>query len=170
MRRLTLMRHADARWNDPGVSDLERPLSRRGIGAAEAMARRLVELALIPELVLVSPARRTQQTAEILARELALPVRLLVREDSLYLAAPPELLRLARTAGPLVRHLTILAHNPGLTELAHELAPREAPRDLSAAALCSMEFGCEGWEQIGAGTLRSARHERPPARLFGLFA
>ena len=30
MKRLTLMRHADARWKDSGVSDLERPLNRRG--------------------------------------------------------------------------------------------------------------------------------------------
>jgi phosphohistidine phosphatase len=170
MRRLTLMRHADARWNDSGVSDLERPLNRRGTGAAEAMARRLGELRLVPELVLVSPARRAQQTAEIMARELSLPVRLLVREEGLYLAAPPELLRLVRGAGPLVQHLMVLGHNPGLTELAHELAPRQAPRELSAAALCSMEFGCAGWGEIGAACLHSARHEHPPARLFGLFA
>ena len=69
------MRHADARWKDAALSDLERPLNRRGTNAAESMARRLLELEFIPDLVLVSPARRTQQTAEILARELALPAR-----------------------------------------------------------------------------------------------
>lgn len=67
LKRLTLMRHADARWQDAGLSDLERPLNRRGTAAAEAMARRLLELALVPELLLVSPARRTQQTGEIVA-------------------------------------------------------------------------------------------------------
>ena len=46
MKRLTLMRHADARWKDAGISDLERPLNRRGTTAAEAMARRLLELEL----------------------------------------------------------------------------------------------------------------------------
>ena len=159
MKRLTLMRHADARWKDSGVSDLERPLSRRGITAAEAMARRLAELGLVPELVLVSPARRAQQTAEILARELALPVRLLVREDSLYLAAPPELLRLARATGPLVQHLMIIAHNPGLTELAHELAPQEAPRDLNAAAAV-----LDGVQLPGVGGDRPRMPQRDTAR------
>jgi len=38
------MRHADARWNDPAISDLERPLNRRGTAAAEVMARRLLDL------------------------------------------------------------------------------------------------------------------------------
>ena len=70
MKRLTLMRHADARWQDAGLSDLERPLNRRGTAAAETMARRLLELALVPQLLLVSPARRTQQTGEILAQVL----------------------------------------------------------------------------------------------------
>ena len=49
VKRLTLMRHADARWQDAGLSDLERPLNRRGSAAAEAMARRLAELKLVPE-------------------------------------------------------------------------------------------------------------------------
>jgi len=92
MKRLTLMRHADARWSDPGTPDLERPLNRRGTGAAETMARRLLELELIPDLVLASPARRTQQTAEILARELSLPPRRVLREDLLYLASAAEML------------------------------------------------------------------------------
>src|ERR1051326_7079718 len=70
VKRLTLMRHADARWQDAGLSDLERPLNRRGTAAAETMARRLLELALVPQLLLVSPARRTQQTGEILAQVL----------------------------------------------------------------------------------------------------
>jgi len=68
MKRLTLMRHADARWNDPAMPDLDRPLNRRGTAAAEAMARRLLDLELIPDLLLASPARRTQQTADIVAR------------------------------------------------------------------------------------------------------
>ena len=75
MKRLTLMRHAEARWKDAGLSDLERPLNRRGTAAAEAMARRLLELQLLPDLLLVSPAVRTRQTADIVARELSLPAR-----------------------------------------------------------------------------------------------
>src|SRR5207248_280159 len=63
MKRLTLMRHADARWNDPALPDLERPLNRRGAAAAEAMARRLLELELVPDLLLASPARRTGPAA-----------------------------------------------------------------------------------------------------------
>jgi len=44
MKRLTLMRHADARWQDLKTDDFARPLNRRGLAGAEAMARRLLEL------------------------------------------------------------------------------------------------------------------------------
>ncbi|HEY6926103.1 MAG TPA: histidine phosphatase family protein, partial [Steroidobacteraceae bacterium] len=72
MKRLTLMRHGDAQWKDPEVADFVRPLNRRGSGESEAMGRRLSELTLLPDLIIASPARRAQQTAEIVARELTL--------------------------------------------------------------------------------------------------
>jgi len=169
MRRLTLMRHADARWKDPALTDLERPLSRRGLSAAEAMARRLLELELVPDLVLVSPARRAQQTAEIVARELALPPRRVLREEMLYLAAAPEVLRCAQGTGPRVVHLMLVGHNPGFSELVHALAAQASRSGLAAAAWCSIAFDCEHWEGITAAAVRDVQRESPPAGLFGLF-
>jgi phosphohistidine phosphatase len=169
MRRLTLMRHADARWKDAAISDLERSLSRRGAAAAELMARRLLELELVPDLVLVSPARRTQQTAEIVARELALPPRRVQREDGLYLATCTDLLALVQRTGPRIGHLLVVAHNPGVSELVQHLLPQDERGGLGTAALCSMGFECEGWPGISPGAVRQVQREAPPPRLFGLF-
>ncbi|MBV9912339.1 MAG: histidine phosphatase family protein, partial [Sinobacteraceae bacterium] len=94
MKRLTLMRHADAQWRDPNITDFDRPLNRRGSAEAEAMSRRLGELGLVPAVLLTSTARRAQQTAEIVARQLGMATRLVHCEESLYLAAAPEILRL----------------------------------------------------------------------------
>ncbi len=164
------MRHADARWKDAALSDLERPLNRRGTNAAESMARRLLELELIPDLVLVSPARRTQQTAEILARELALPARRVRREEDLYLASAPDLLRIAQGTGPRVMHLLLVAHNPGVSELAQLLVPQENTTGLTTAGLCSITFECSDWRGICAAAVREVQREAPPSRLFGLFS
>jgi phosphohistidine phosphatase len=169
MRRLTLMRHADARWKDAGVPDIERPLNRRGTAAAEAVARRLLELQLIPELVLASPARRTQQTAAIVARELALPARRVLREDSLYLASCEDMLALTQRTGPRVQHLLVVAHNPGVSELVQLLVPAGDRAGLATAALCSILFECEDWEALSAAGVRDVLRESPPSRLFGLF-
>jgi phosphohistidine phosphatase len=170
MKRLTLMRHADARWKDAGLTDLERPLSRRGTHAADLMARRLLELKLVPELMLASPARRAQQTAEALARGLALTPRRVQREERLYLAGAADLLGLIRNTGPRVAHLMLVAHNPGLSQLVEELLPEGQAQSLASAAFCSMEFGCEHWADLSAAVLNGARQESPPAGLSRLFA
>jgi phosphohistidine phosphatase len=170
MKRLTLMRHGDARWKDAGLSDIERPLNRRGTAAAEAMARRLLELELVPDLMLVSPARRTQQTAEIVARELSIPARRVVREEKLYLAAAVDLLEVVREAGPRISHLLVIAHNPGISELATLLVPDASKAGLAAAAVCSIASNAPSWIALAPETVTEVLNEVPPGRLFGLLS
>jgi phosphohistidine phosphatase len=170
MKRLTLMRHADAQWKDPEVADFARPLNRRGSGEAEAMGRRLTELALTPDLIIASPARRAQQTAEIVARELALPQRSIYCEEALYLAGAQEILQLTRAIGPLVPHLLIVGHNPGISELANLLARGSEIGGLATAAICSITFEAEQWAAVGPAAARDVLNESPPIRLFSLFA
>jgi phosphohistidine phosphatase len=170
VKRLTLMRHANAQWKDPRVSDFDRPLNRRGNSEAEAMSRRLVELHLIPTMVITSSARRAQQTADILIRELGVPARKLRIEESLYLAAPAEILRIVQTTGPRIPHLLIVGHNPGMTEVANFFAPTPRIEDLATGAVCSLTFDARSWADVDAANLREARSESPPARLFALWA
>ncbi len=171
MKRLTLMRHADARWQDAGLSDLERPLNRRGAAAAEAMAKRLLGLTLVPDLLLVSPARRTRQTGEIVARALAIPARLVMSEEALYLASSADLLKVVQGTGPRVAHLLVIAHNPGVSELVQQLVPEGETNGLAAAALCSIAFDTSHWPAIGVAAVTEVLREKPPARgFFGLFS
>jgi phosphohistidine phosphatase len=170
VRRLTLMRHGDAQWKDPEVTDFVRPLNRRGSNESEAMGRRLSELTLIPDLIISSPARRAQQTAEIVARELALLPRSIRLEEALYLAGAQEILRLARTIGPRVPHLMIIGHNPGMSELANLLAPNADLGGLATAAFCTLTFDTEQWSAVGPSIMREVVNETPPSRLFSLFA
>ena len=169
MKRLTLMRHANAQWKDPQVSDFDRPLNRRGTSEAEAMSRRLIELKLIPTILLTSSARRAQQTADIVARELGVLPRNMRSEESLYLAPVADILRVIQTTGPRIPHLMIVGHNPGITEIANLLAPT-ARIDLATAAICSLTFDVRSWLDVQADRLREVRSESPPARLFALWA
>jgi phosphohistidine phosphatase len=170
VKRLTLMRHGDAQWKDPEVADFARPLNRRGNNEAEAIARRLSELQLIPDLIITSPARRAAQTAETVARELALLPRSLQYEEGLYLAGADDILKLVRAIGPRVPHLMIVGHNPGISEAANILAPSQEMSGLGTAAFCSITFDVQQWPDIGAKVLRDSMIETPPSRLFSLFA
>ena len=169
MKRLTLMRHAEARWKDAGLSDLERPLNRRGTAAAEAMARRLLELQLVPDLVLVSPALRTRQTAEIVARGLSVPARRVLHEEALYLASAGDVLKVVQAIGPRVAHLLVVAHNPGVSELVQLLVPEAEASGLPTAAVCSISFDTTHWTAVGVAAVRDVQREAPSRGLFGLF-
>ena len=169
MRRLTLMRHAEARWQDAAGDDLARTLSRRGIAAAEAMGKRLLELQLVPDRILMGPAQRTRQTANLVARELSLPPRHVLPEEGLYLASAADILGIVHGTGPRITHLLVVAHNPGLSDLIHQLVPRGGISTLTSAALCSIEFDAGVWSAIGPECVQDVRREIPPARMFGLF-
>ena len=173
MKRLTLMRHADAQWKDPQVADFVRPLNRRGHSEAESMAHRLTELTLVPDLIITSSARRAAQTAEIVVQELSLLPRSIRYEEALYLGGAQDILKLVRTIGPRVSHLMIIGHNPGISEAAHVLVPgREETGGLPTAALCTITFDIEQWSAVAPTTARDSMNEAPPSPsgLFSLFA
>ena len=71
--RVWLLRHAKSSWEDPGLSDVDRPLAGRGERAAERMARYLATEGIRPELVLCSPALRARQTLELVRSSLGDP-------------------------------------------------------------------------------------------------
>ena len=170
MKRLTLMRHADAQWKDPQISDFDRPLNRKGNSEAEAMARRLAELGLVPSILLTSSARRAQQTAEIVARELNVAARNIHREEALYLAEAEAILHALRSFGPRVPHVMIVGHNPGITDAAQLLAPGWGIDNFATASTCSLTFNSRTWTGVSAANLRDVHSETPPSRLFALWA
>jgi phosphohistidine phosphatase len=172
VKRLTLMRHADAQWKDPDVADFARPLNRRGQSEAESMARRLTELTLVPDLIVTSSARRAAQTGEIIVHELSLLPRTIRYEEALYLGGAQDILQLVRSIGPRVAHLMIIGHNPGISEAAHLLVPGSETGGLSTAALCTITFDTDQWSAVAPTLMRESKNETPPSPsgLFSLFA
>ena len=166
MKRLTLMRHANAKWKDREVADFERPLNRRGNSEAEAMGRRLAELDLVPDLILTSAATRTRQTADIVAKQLKIAARQVHSDESLYLAKAKDILLAIHATGPKVPHLLVVGHNPGISKLADQLGAKYDEEELPTGALCSLTFDTRSWAAFDKHTLRDSLYEAPPASLF----
>jgi phosphohistidine phosphatase len=120
MRQLLLLRHAKSSWDDPRLADHARPINARGRRNAEAMAARMRELGLSPDVVLVSSARRTLQTLEAIGPLEGSP--LIEPMDAIYLAAWPTLLDTLRNVRETARSVLLIGHNPGLHDLAMALA------------------------------------------------
>jgi phosphohistidine phosphatase len=124
MRQLLLMRHAKSSWDDPKLADHARPLNARGRMAAATMGGEMRRLGLAPDVVLVSSARRTLQTLEALAPWDETP--LVEPMDTLYLASGAQLLGVLHGVAETARSVLLIAHNPGLHELAMTLAGAHA--------------------------------------------
>ncbi len=119
MRRLILFRHAKAEARAAGGDDFDRPLAERGRADAVLMGRVLARQALVPDLALVSGARRTAETWALAGE--AFPGTRTELCDDLYNAGPEEILAELRTHAGSAHTVIVVGHNPGLHELAVEL-------------------------------------------------
>ena len=151
--RLILTRHAKSSWDDPLMSDHDRPLNARGKAAAADLGGWLASRGYLPGQVLCSDALRTRETWERAAAA-PLEVRPLVRyEPGLYHASPEKMLTMLRTASaPTVM---LLGHNPGIAELAAML-PARVPVDpdfrrYPTAATLVVDFQIDRWADLQPG-------------------
>jgi phosphohistidine phosphatase len=160
LKRLTLIRHATAD-QDSGKRDFDRPLSRKGLSEAEEMARRFMERSLVPDLVLVSAAVRTRETADTFVRVLGVAARLLQPDDSLYLADGEHILSTIRAVGPRVSHLMVIGHNPGISAAAIALAPEAVSNDLPICGTLTMTVSCANWTLIDRRCVRDTERDSP---------
>lgn len=121
MKQLLLLRHAKSSWDDPDLDDFDRPLAERGLKAAKLMGRELAARDWLPDQVLVSSALRTRDTWRLVAAELPAHPRV-VFANALYDASAADVLSQIRLADPSSGCLAVVGHNPGLEDLAKQLA------------------------------------------------
>lgn len=128
MHQLILMRHAQAASAVPAGGDRERSLSPRGHAEALAAGRTLAARGIRPDLAIVSAARRTRDTwtgvAEGLGIEADMPG--LEVEAALYNAGADVLRRHVQGAEERCETLILIAHNPGVHQLAFDLLTEAA--------------------------------------------
>ena len=133
MLDLALLRHANSAPGASGVRDFDRPLSAGGEKAAAWMGQHLRDRGFVPDRILCSPARRARATLECLGEGFENFPGLEFPEE-FYLATPGTLLNHIALVGD-ARRVLVVAHNPGLEDLANELAGRGAGSTGAQAAL-----------------------------------
>ncbi len=123
MHQLLFLRHAQAEPPAAGGADHDRPLSPRGQADAAAIGRAMRQAGLQPDVVLVSPALRTQQTlAALQAAKLWDERPNIDTLPLLYMATAARLRDLLRDLPETARSALLISHNPGVHELARSLS------------------------------------------------
>jgi phosphohistidine phosphatase len=167
LKRLYLLRHAKSDWNDSSLSDIERPLSPRGVAAAPKVAEVMQSEGLLPELVICSPARRTRETWDLIGNCLDSEPPSQI-DERLYLASPGELISLIQEQPDDLGSVMLIGHNPGMEAITMGLSGSGEHPDLDRAltkfptgALAVIDLDVERWSDISGDSGSLRRFIRP---------
>ena len=146
MKKLLFMRHAKSSWSEPLQKDFDRTLNDRGKSDAPIMAERIGKQ-FIPELIIASPAKRTQKTAKIFIETLKLNDNILEFNMGLYEAEISDILHVIRETDDRVNQLMLVGHNPGFTGIVGFLTENFIENmPTSGAAL--LQLNILSWKQV----------------------
>lgn len=163
MKTLLMLRHAKSSWEEPQLSDHQRPLAPRGKKAAPRIGSYMSANGLLPDLVLCSPARRAVDTWTLVSEQLQTMPEVKLLED-LYHTGPGTILSLLHELPDSISTVLLVGHNPTFEELALSLSGSgdeeslaEMARKYPTGALAVIDISVDQWREVqpGTGSLRS---------------
>jgi phosphohistidine phosphatase len=147
MKKLYLVRHAKSSWEEPGGSDMDRPLLEKGIKRTMKVIRFLKERAVMIDLMISSPAVRALQTAILVAKGIGYPEDKIRVERKIYDGYYDRILDLIYATANEVNSLMIFGHNPTITHLANLFLHPGVELLPTTGTIC-ISFDTEKWESI----------------------
>ncbi len=147
MKTLLIMRHAKSSWKNAELSDLERPLNKRGKYDAPMMGELIKDKELRPQVVYASTAKRAQMTAEEVANACKFKGDITYLEN-LYLAEVETVLDVLRSTPDEIERVLVIGHNPGLEGLLQMLSRRV--ESLPTAAIAYLALPISHWADLNS--------------------
>lgn len=138
---LILMRHAKSDWSSD-TADIDRPLNERGVEDAISMGAYLQKIDLVPDMMLLSTAQRTQQTANLLLNSIKVDDNNIILDRQLYLAGENTLRETIEVYAAENKCLLILAHNPGMDYVVSYLAATPPALTASGKLMTTCAAAC----------------------------
>lgn len=151
-KRLLLMRHAKSSWDFPELSDIDRPLNKRGKRDAPRMGSYLLDLGIEPARIYCSPAARTKATAHLLTSVMDIPETLIEWQQAFYHGGADAYLDAVRGSADELDTVMTIGHNPMTEEAIRMLAGSGFRMPVKTAAIACFEFEIDHWNQAGPDT------------------
>ena len=166
MRRLMLLRHAKTERAEPGERDRDRKLTKRGRADAPLIGAYMIRHGLMPDLALVSPAERAQETWTLLAGCFAKAPKT-VNDERIYNATTDKLMTVLSEPRS-ARSLLVVGHNPGIHDLAVALiasgdveARERVTEKLPTSGLVVIDLAFDDWQFLHPHSGRLDRFVSP---------
>ena len=147
MKTLLLVRHAKSSWDDPSMSDFDRPLNERGKKDAPKMVERLIEKGITINTFLSSPAKRAKKTAKIFAHAYKKAEEEIFLIPQLYLAASSVFESVLSSLESDSDTIALFSHNPGITDFANTLTEARID-DIPTCGVFAIKIETNDWKNF----------------------
>lgn len=162
MKTLLLMRHAKSSWGNPGLSDHERPLNKRGELACRLMGSFLNEQNLIPDKIICSTAVRAKKTVEGLIETLPFANDIDYTRN-LYHADVDTMLEQLQALPDNIEIAMLVGHNPGMDEFLDFICDEQD--HMPTAAVAKIEFDISNWHKLRANSSANLKNLWKPKEI-----
>ena len=158
MKQLAILRHAKSDWGNPGQTDFERPLNKRGRKAGKKVGRELRTRGLTFDLIVSSPATRARETVERFEKGYeSLPA--VAIEPRLYMCATGTLIEVINGLPDDAQTVMIVGHNPGFHDIVLRMTRangnglrEKVGANYPTGAFALIDFPVEHWADIEPAT------------------
>ncbi len=145
-KTLYLVRHAKSSWNDPTLSDQQRPLNKRGLRNAPEMAARLSDCDTHVDQIICSPANRARTTAQYMASGISYKHQNIQQNDQIYFGGIHAMIDIITQTSSGVNSLMLVGHNPDMTSLFNYLCGNQT-YNMPTCAIATIGFDGD-WDDV----------------------
>ena len=147
---ILLIRHAKSSWKEPGLSDHDRPLNKRGKHDAPLMAEVLKNAGIKPDLLISSAAVRARKTAEAFAEVFEIEKKNILLSEDIYLGDVSDIMNRLRSVKDEFNTVFLFAHNPGITDFANTLCNTDI-LNIPTCGVYHARIPSSNWKDIKPG-------------------
>lgn len=148
---ILLIRHAKSSWKEPGLSDHDRPLNKRGKHDAPLMAKVVKNAGVKPDLLISSTAIRASKTAEYFAEVFEIEKKKIFLSEDLYLGDVSDIMNRLRSVKDEINSVFLFAHNPGITDFANAFCNTDI-LNIPTCGVFHARIHISNWKEIEPGT------------------
>ena len=161
MKELTIIRHAKSSWDNPSISDFDRPLNSRGKQNATMMGKVLHEEGIVFDQIISSSANRAITTANTIACSIGYPKETIKKELNFYGADTYTIFTKLKRLNPSIVHVAICRHNPTFHSLIEKICFTSIVK-FPTCAIASITLEIDVWKELstGSGKLKVLRRPR----------
>lgn len=154
MKKVYIVRHAKSSWDNPGLSDHDRPLLEKGKKRTALVGYFLAEKNISVDLIISSSAVRAYETAKIIAKYIAYPAEDIKIDSGIYHTDADSIVDGIYALPNDIQSVMFFGHNPTFTYFANQWMD-ESIDWLPTSGVVAISFNTNKWEDLAKAKFKT---------------